>query len=479
MKTTHILTIDDERVICDACHLVLSEKGYSVDIRMTGNDGLKAIKKGNYDVVLLDMKLPDMEGMEILQILRKENPDLYVIVMTGYSTVSNAVEAMKLGAFDYLSKPFPEDELSISVKKAVENKRLKEENLSLRTQLYERFDFNNIIGENPKILRIFDQIKRVAPTDSTVLIGGESGTGKELFARAIHTHSQRAVRKFVALDCSTLSTGLLESELFGHVKGAFTGAIHNKAGIFEVAHEGTLFLDEVANLRSEIQGKLLRVMETHEYKPVGASAEKKTDVRVIAATNRELKRLVEEGSFRDDLFYRFNVFPIYLPPLRERKDDIPKLAYHFLKFFCKEMGKRIEGFSDDAMELLVKQGWPGNVRQLKNVVERLVIMADENILDMVNMMDFLRMKKTAHETSVPETLKDLHGFKKQILKDHYRQTEKAFLMKALKDCDGNISRAARKVGMQRSNFHALMKNHHLSVKDIHVKRPALKRGACR
>lgn len=479
MKPTNILTIDDEPVICDACRLVLSERGYSVNTSMTGKDALRTIEKGLYDVVLLDMKLPDMDGMDILRTLRKENPDLYVIVMTGYSTVSNAVEAMRLGAFDYLAKPFTEDELSIAVERAIENKRLKEENLSLRTQLYERFDFNNIIGENPKILRIFDQIKRVAPTDSTVFIEGESGTGKELVARAIHAHSQRAARKFIALDCSTLSTGLLESELFGHVKGAFTGAIHNKAGIFEVANEGTLFLDEVANLSSEIQGKLLRVMETQEYKPVGASVEKKTDVRIVAATNRELKRLVEEGTFREDLFYRFNVFPIYLPPLRERKDDIPKLAYHFLKFFCKEMGKRIEGFSDDAMELLVKQEWPGNVRQLKNVIERLVIMADENILDMVNMMDFLRIKKAAHEMSVPETLAELYGFKKQILKDHYRQTEKAFLMKALKDCEGNISRAAKKVGMQRSNFHALMKNHHLSVKDIHVKRPALKRGASR
>lgn len=479
MNPNRILTIDDESVICDACRLVLSERGYFVGTSMTGEAGLRAIAEDVYDVVLLDMKLPDRDGMDILRRLRKENPDLHVIVMTGYSTVSNAVEAMRRGAFDYLAKPFTEDELRIAVERAMENKRLKEENLYLRTQLYESFDFNNIIGENPKILRIFDHIQRVAPTDSTVLIEGESGTGKELVARAIHAHSQRAARKFIALDCSTLSTGLLDSELFGHVKGAFTGAIHNKAGIFEVADAGTLFLDEVANLNSEIQGKLLRVMETQEYKPVGASAEKKTDVRIIAATNRELKRLVDEGAFREDLFYRFNVFPIYLPPLRERKDDIPKLAYHFLKFFCKEMGKRIEGFSDDAIELLVKQEWPGNVRQLKNVIERLVIMADESILDMVNMMDFLRIKKAAHETSVPETLSELHGFKKQILKDHYRQTEKAFLMKALKDCDGNISRAAKKVGMQRSNFHALMKNHNLSVKDIHVKRPAPKRSATR
>jgi two-component system NtrC family response regulator len=352
------------------------------------------------------------------------------------------------------------------VERAIENKRLKAENLCLRTQLYARYDFSNIIGENPKILKLFDQIKKVAPTDSTVLIEGESGTGKELVARAIHTYSQRAARKFIALDSSILSTGLLESELFGHVKGAFTGAIQHKAGIFEVANEGTLFLDEVANLNHEIQGKLLRVMEAHEYKPVGASAQRKTDVRIIAATNRDLQCLVEEGRFREDLFYRFNVFPIYIPPLRERKDDIPKLAYHFLKSFCRQMGKRIEGFSDDALELLVRQKWPGNVRQLKNVIERLVIMSDDRFLDMVNVMDHLRTNKNGHENSVPETLNALKIYKKQVLEIHYQQMEKAFLIKALKTCKGNISQAAEKVGMQRSNFHTLMKKHHISAKDI-------------
>jgi DNA-binding NtrC family response regulator len=468
MKTTQILTVDDERVICDACRQVLSEKGYSTDISMTGKDGLKTVAKSNYDVVLLDMKLPDMDGMEILQILRKENPDVNVIVMTGYSTVSNAVAAMKLGAFDYLSKPFSDDELSIAVERAIENKRLKAENLSLRTQLYERYDFNNIIGENPKILQIFDQIKRVAPTDSTVLLEGESGTGKELFAKAIHTHSRRAAKKFIALDCSTLSASLLESELFGHVKGAFTGAVQDKPGIFEVANEGTLLLDEVANLSLETQGKLLRVMESHEYKPVGAGTSKKTDVRIIAATNQDLNCLVEENRFREDLFYRFNVFPMYIPPLRERKDDIPKLAYHFLKLFCKEMGKRIEGFSVEALELLVNQEWPGNVRQLKNVIERLVIMVDDNFLDILNLMDHLRIQKAAHENPVPESLAELKIYKKRILENHYRQTEKAFLLNALKACKGNISHAAKKVGMQRSNFHSLMKKHHLSADDITV-----------
>lgn len=466
MGSGHILIIDDERAICDGCRLGLSESGYTVDNCLTGQEGIRALQSADYDLLLLDMKLPDMNGMDILRKIRKDKPDMYIIVMTGYSTVANAVEAMKLGAFDYLSKPFTDDELRISVRRAMENKHLKDENLALRSQLYERFDFTNIIGENSKILEIFEEIRKVAPTDGTVLLDGESGTGKELFARAIHTHSRRAAKKFVAVDCSTFSTGLLESELFGHVKGAFTGATRNKAGIFEVADGGTLFLDEIANLNLETQSKLLRVMETHEFKPVGSSQLKTADVRIITATNQDLKRLMGKGRFREDLYYRLNVFPVYIPPLRERKDDIPRLAYHFLKLFCKETGKQMKGFSDDALELLVRQDWPGNVRQLKNVILRLVIMAEDDYLDMVNLMDHLHSKRVTGTQAVPETLEELKSVKKRLLEERYGQTEKAFLIKALQTCDGNITRAAKKAGMQRSNFHALMKKHRLSAGDV-------------
>jgi len=439
-----------------------------VDFRTDGKAGLEAIRQGEHDVVLLDMKLPDMDGMEILRTVRKEKPEVHVIVMTGYSTVPNAVEAMKLGAIDYLPKPFPDETLVLTVERAIERKRLVEENLFLRKELLDRFKFSNIIGENTKILEIFDQIKKVAPTDSTVLIYGESGTGKELFSRAIHAHSQRAARQFVAMDCSTLSPSLLESELFGHVKGAFTGATQDKAGIFEVAHDGTLFLDDVANLNTEIQGKLLRVLEVYEYKPVGASHFKKTNVRIIAATNKDLKAMADEGSFREDLFYRLNVFPILLPPLRDRKDDIPKLAYHFLRHFCRKTGKRIEGFSDDALEILVNHEWPGNVRQLKNVVERLVIMGDGDILDSLDLLEPIQMKGFLRGDSIPETLEELKAVKRQLLEENYRQLEKAFLLKALKVCNGNITHAADRVGMQRSNFSALMKKHQLSAKGSKV-----------
>ncbi|UCB50048.1 MAG: sigma-54-dependent Fis family transcriptional regulator [Deltaproteobacteria bacterium] len=463
-ESAKILVIDDEEVICKGCRLILSDQGHSVESHMKGRAGLGAIREGQFDVVLLDMKLPDMDGMEILRAAREEKPSLYVIVMTGYSTVQNAVEAMKLGAIDYISKPFSDDELVLAVARALEKKRLLEENIYLRKELLDRFRFSNIVGENPKVLVIFDQIRKVAPTDSTVLIYGESGTGKELFSRAIHAHSQRAGRQFVAVDCSTLAPNLLESELFGHVKGAFTGATQDKAGIFEMAHDGTLFLDDVANLTLEIQGKLLRVLEECEYKPVGASHVKKTNVRIIAATNKELRAMVDEGTFREDLFYRLNVFPIFLPPLQHRKDDIPKLAYHFLRHFCRKTGKRIEGFSDDALEILVNHEWPGNVRQLKNVVERLVIMADRDILDSLDLLEPIQMKGFLKGDSIPKTLEELRAVKRQLLEDNYGQLEKAFLLKALKTCEGNITHAAEKVGMQRSNFSSLMKKHRISTK---------------
>jgi len=390
--------------------------------------------------------------------------------MTGYSTVKNAVEAMKLGAFDYLAKPFSDDELAISVERTAEKRRLILENLALRKELLDRYSFSNIIGEDPKILQIFEAIEKVAPTDSTVLITGESGTGKELFARAIHTHSRRSTKQFIPMDCSTLSPGLLESELFGHVRGAFTGAVHDKTGIFEVANDGTLFLDDAANLTLEMQAKLLRVLETREYKPVGATQFRQTNVRIIAATNKDLRALVAAETFREDLFYRFNVFPIMLPPLRERKNDIPRLAYHFLRVFCRKTGKRISGFTPEALEELVKHDWPGNVRQLKNVVERLVIMADQGVVDLLDMTNSLQTRRGPAHNEIPTTLGELKSLKRDLVKDTSASIEKAFLVRALRAASGNITHAASKVGMQRSNFSALMKKHSISPADFTDKR---------
>lgn len=468
-EQSQILVIDDEPSICSGCRMVLSEKGYSVDTCHTGREGCDRLLTEPYDLALLDMKLPDMDGMDILRRVRGENPELHIIVMTGYSTVKNAVEAMKSGAFDYLSKPFADDELLLAVQRALENKRLKEENRALRHQLSERYDFSNIVGDDPKIIKIFDKIRKVAPTDTTVLLSGESGTGKELFARAIHAHSSRAARQLVAVDCSTFSSSLLESELFGHRKGAFTGADRDKPGIFEVADGGTLFLDEVANLNMDIQAKLLRTMETREFKPVGGRQLKKTDIRIIAATNRDLQRMAEEGDFREDLFYRLNVFPIFIPPLRERRSDITRLLYHFLKHYCRQIGKRVDGFSDDSLEMLVNYDWPGNVRQLKNVVERLVIIADGRLLKCQNLSEhWTARNQDPAEEPVPTTLSALKAAKQRLLQTQFGRIERAFLRQALSAAEGNIARAARQVGMQRSNFSTLMKKHGLKAHAVHA-----------
>ena len=463
MKTSSVLIIDDERAIRSGISVALSESGYLVESCATGREGLSQALNGNYDLILLDIKLPDIDGMEILKTIRQEKSDIYVIIMTGFASVQNAVDALKLGAYDYLSKPFSSDELIIVVNKAIEHKTLKDDNLTLRRQLYQQYDSSKIVGEHPRIKEIFVAISKVAPTDSIVLLDGESGTGKEIFAGYIHTLSSRASRQFIVADCNTFSDSLLESELFGHVKGAFTGAIQNKPGIFETANGGTLFLDEIANLSLEIQGKLLRVMENHEYKPVGGSQVKKSNVRIIAATNRDLKTMVENGEFREDLFYRMNVFPIFLPPLRERKSDIPKLAYHFLRLACKNMGKKVDGFSDDAMEMMVNQDWPGNIRQLKNVVERLVIMSDQEVVNYSCLQNHLEISRCSGKDSVPSTLKELKSFKRELLTKEYDKVEKAFLQKALTAEKGNISRSSLRVGMQRSNFSTLLKKHNLSV----------------
>ncbi len=467
-----ILVVDDEPALGRGCRLVLEEAGYAVDVCLTGLSGMETLESGEYWLVLLDMKLPDVKGVDLLRRIGREFPGTSVIVITGYSTVQNAVQAMKLGAYDYLSKPFSDDELLFAVNRAMDKKQLADENLTLKEQLQDRFSFSQIVGENAAIVDLFQKIEKVAPTDTLVLISGESGTGKELFAGAIHAHSQRASKQFVALDCSTLSPSLLESELFGHVKGAFTGAIKDKPGVFQVASQGTLFMDEVASLTPETQGKLLRVLESREYKPVGADSSKITNTRIIAATNKDLQDMVQRGKFRNDLYYRLNVFPLSLPPLRERRDDIPKLAYHFLRHYCRKTGKHIQGFADDALESLINFDWPGNVRQLKNAVERLVILSDEHIVDLLDLMDHLSPGKHSGQQRIPETQAQLQVQKQKLLAEQFQPLQKAFLLKALKAANGNIAKAALRVGMKRPNFYALMRKHGLQAEDYRKPNPA-------
>ena len=454
--TGRVLIVDDEINICEACLMILGELGHKAEYCLTGGEGLDKLLKENWDIVLLDMKLPDIEGMEIIKRLKKDAPRVLVVVMTGYATVDNAVMAMKNGAFDYLAKPFTEDTLTRAVNKALAKAQLARTNRSLRMEKPSKSQAWEIVGESPEIRKVFRQIEKVAATGCTVLLYGESGTGKELVARAMHRASG-VDGEFVPLDCSTIAQGLLESELFGHAKGAFTGAAQSHAGVLESVKNGTLFLDEVSNLSLDTQAKLLRVLETGEFKPVGLSRVKKCGARIIAATNRELSEMVRAGEFREDLYYRLNVFPLDIPPLRERKGDIPLLAYHFLSHFCQKAGKPIQGFTDEALDFLVNHDWPGNVRQLKNAVERLVIIIDDSTMDIGHLDQHLGLGSDAKRDAVPGNAVELMEAKKQIIAQTFGAVQKAFVTKALAKSQGNLAEAARSVGMQRSNFSTLVK----------------------
>jgi DNA-binding NtrC family response regulator len=384
-------------------------------------------------------------------------------MITGHATIETAVEAMKGGAHDYIAKPFSPAQLNIVVAKAWEHSALVRENVALRQELEIRQGFEGIIGESRPMERTFALARRVAPTDGTVLLTGESGTGKEMFVRAIHRLSRRKDSPLMACDCSALAPTLLESELFGHMKGSFSGAIATKQGLFEAAHRGTLFLDEVANLSMETQGKLLRVLETKRVKKVGDTAERDVDIRLISATNRELSELVREGAFREDLYYRLNVVPIFLPPLRDRHGDIPRLAVSFLERFCKKNQVDAKGFSSEAMCLMESYAWPGNVRELRNIVERLAILCDQDRIEPHHLPEEIR--KAAPRTTVsqlPHTWDEFKRLKQQVRDAAVDQLERRFLSETLQRCEGNVSRAAEEIGIQRTNLHALMRKYGLS-----------------
>jgi DNA-binding NtrC family response regulator len=463
----NVLVIDDELVILKSCKKILPEKGYDVQTVQTGAEGLQKLAQENFDMVLTDLMMPEISGMEILERCMKTFPDIIVIMITGYATVQTAVEAMKLGAYDYIPKPFAPEELVEAVDRALEKKRQDEGRIYPRVEQSEVRDrLHELLGKSEKMQEVYQLIKKVAPTNATVLISGESGTGKELVARAIHYDSERNDRRFIAADCSALPPNILESELFGHVKGSFTGATATRPGLFEIADGGTLFLDEISNTSLELQGKLLRVLETREFKPVGSSDIRQVDVRFIAATNNDLKTMVAEGSFREDLYYRLNVFPISIPPLRERREDIPLLAYYFLDLLSKEANKEIKGFSPDSMNLLIQYHWPGNVRELKNVIERLVIMSDEDLLGKKHLQETMKDNNIHIDQSVPRTSEELKEVKKRIREASAEDVERAFLIQALGRNDWNVTKAADDTGMQRSNFQALMKKHGIRLKDI-------------
>jgi DNA-binding NtrC family response regulator len=456
------LVIDDDEIILDSCRRILHSAGFDVDVETDGHRARdRAVQRDDsrpdgpaYDLLLVDLRLPDDDGLHIVAAIHERCADVAIIVMTGYASIDTAVTAVKLGAFDYLAKPFTPDELRLRVTAAMDHlhARKPEPGLLVRSR--------QLIGESGAMLDVHALVQRVAPTDATILIVGESGTGKELLANSIHTASRRRNRPMVSLDCSTLAPGLLESELFGHVKGSFTGAIVSKPGLFETADQGTLFLDEVSSLTLETQGKLLRTLESGEIKPVGGVKTKTVDIRLIAATNRDLAQLVDARTFREDLFYRLNVVPVHLPPLRERGGaDIHALLRYFLARYRITGRRAPRDFSPGATERLTQYPWPGNVRELKNLVERLVVTVDDDIVREHHLPDEIRPSTRVPALPIPTTNDELKSLKRSTHERVCGELEKHFVLEALRRNDWNVSRAARQTGMLRPNFHALMRKH--------------------
>ncbi|HET9131145.1 MAG TPA: sigma-54 dependent transcriptional regulator, partial [Terriglobia bacterium] len=372
-----ILIVDDEQSLRDVLSIMLKRAGYVVTSAMDGEEAIELLNREIFDLVITDLRMPKIDGMEVLRAVKSASPETVVLIITAFATADSAVDAMKQGAYDYLTKPFQVDEVQLIIRNALEKRRLTTENMLLKREMASQSSFAQLVGQSEAMQKVFDVVRKVADSKSNVLICGESGTGKELVARAIHYNSARSVHPFVAVNCSAVPETLLESELFGHMKGSFTGAISNKAGLFEIANGGTIFLDEIGDTTPTIQVKLLRVIQEREFRRVGGNQDIKVDVRVVAATNKDLEKAVAEGSFREDLYYRLDVIPIRLPPLRMRTGDIPLLINHFLERFSKESGKPKPMIGPEAMPVLLGHEWRGNVRELENLIERVVAFSTE------------------------------------------------------------------------------------------------------
>ena len=445
-----ILVADDEESHRIMLRAVLKEEGYDVSEASDGAEAVKAVEQEPFDLILLDIRMRTMDGIEALIEIRKISPLMPVLIMTAYASVKTAVEALKAGAFEYLTKPLDIEELKILIEKALELYQLRAENIALKERLGDRFDFAKIIGRSPKMKEVFDTLSLVAPTDATVLILGESGTGKELVANSIHHNSPRARQPFIKVSCAALPETLLEGELFGHEKGAFTGAIARREGRFQLAHRGTIFLDEVGEMSMTTQTRLLRVLQEKEFEPLGSTRTVKVDVRVIAASNKDLEREVKEGRFREDLFYRLNVVPVSLPALRERKEDIPALATHFFAIYRDKNKKETKDISRKAMDLLMRYDWPGNIRELENCVERAVILARGEIIAPADLPPAIQAL-TSSDREV-QGLELPSGISLQ-------EVEKALIVKTLEDTGGNRTRAAEILGINRRTLQNKLKEY--------------------
>ena len=472
MTGVKVLIVDDEAVIRKGLRRVMEGRGYQAETSESGFDAIEKLQNAPFNIVITDLKMPGMDGIEVLKAIKILQPDVPVIIITGYSTVDTAVDAMKHGAFDYISKPFTPEQMTEMVEKALEQRTVQMQwahpivGPSLN-------GFEIFVGESEAMQKVYARIKQVAPTDSTVLITGQSGTGKELVAKAIHKNSMRCNKPFVAVDCTSLVENLLESELFGHVKGSFTGAVQTKMGLFKVADGGTLFLDEISNISLATQGKLLRVLQEFKITPIGGTKPIPVDIRLITATNRDLNDMVKEGLFRQDLFFRLNIIPVNLPPLSEREGDLPLFISHFLKKFSEEIGKEIHGMSPAAISILERHPFAGNVRELENIIERAVVLTHSKLIQPEDLE--IEPDNTTIATvddpseiiseSVPQSAESLKEVKRQVREKAVGPVERAFLLRALDRNNWNVTRAAKDVGMLRPNFQAMLKKQGVSVRD--------------
>lgn len=444
-EDARILVVDDEPMVCLSLVNWLKEENYFAQSAEDGPSAIAAVSQEPWDIMLLDLKMPGMDGLEVLRQVKKISPQTVVIIMTAYASIASSVQAMKEGAYDYIVKPLDVQELTLMLKKIVDHQRLISENILLRKKLTERYAYENIIGKSPAMQKVFEMIRTVADTSATVFISGETGTGKELVARAIHTNSSRKYNPFIAVSCGALPETLLESELFGYEKGAFTGADRMKKGRFELAHGGTLFLDEIGDISMRTQVKLLRVLQERSFERLGGTDSIEVDVRLITASNRDLPKAIEAGDFRSDLYYRLNVVNIHLPPLRQRKEDIPLLIEHFMRKFNLEFNKRFDRVEEEALNLMMEYHWPGNVRELENVIERAIVI-DGGPEIKVGQLPF-RKGEDPSPDSGPRTLIEM---------------EKAHIHKMLDLCQWNVSKAARVLSIDRTTLHKKIKHYGLA-----------------
>ncbi|HPC73286.1 MAG TPA: sigma-54 dependent transcriptional regulator [Syntrophales bacterium] len=448
-----ILVVDDEESICRSLEGILSDEGYEVLTAKSGEEALKTIEEEQPDLILLDIWLPGIDGIDVLKNVKQEHPQIQVIMMSGHGTIETAVKATKLGAFDFIEKPLSLEKVVLIVNHALDLIRLEEENKLLKMKAHSDYE---LVGQSKAVKDLKEIIQIVAPTNAWILIMGENGTGKELVARSIHLQSRRAKRTLVEVNCAAIPEELIESELFGHERGAFTGATTKKRGKFELAHEGTIFLDEVGDMSAKAQAKILRILQEKKFERVGGTKILETDVRVLAASNKDLEKEMEEGRFRQDLYYRLHVIPLTIPPLRERKEDVQPLIEHFIKTFCTKEGIAPKTMTDEAVSRMMEHNWPGNVRELKNIIERLVIMSPSEIITARDIPPFVREGETSNDNRAV--------FAHQSYRDARVDFERQFITRKLEENEWNVSKTADAIGLERSNLHRKIKLHGLEAK---------------